>query len=291
MEKKSPLIIGIGELLWDMLPTGKKAGGAPVNLVYHATQLGADGYAISAIGKDELGEEILKALTDNGIKYSITRNDHPTGQVDVSLSDGIPRYTIMQDVAWDYIQASAQAVDLVQRAQAVCFGTLAFRSEESRQNIEILLNSCPKETVRFFDVNLRSPYYSRDLIDHLLQKADIFKVNEEELSILQDMFSLSGGTDEVCRELIRRYNLGYMIFTAGEKYSAIYTSCEKSEIATPKVAVCDTVGAGDSFSGAFICNILNGRSFYDAHKSAVKTAAFVSTKSGAWPSYEDGTTF
>lgn len=287
-ENKHPVIIGVGELLWDMLPEGKRAGGAPINFVYHATRLGAQGYAVSAVGNDALGDEILAELEKSGIKYCISRNDHPTGYVKVVLNDGIPSYDIVEGVAWDYLTVSAEAEELVKRADAVCFGTLALRSPQSKQAIETLLSFAPKDALRFFDVNLRGNYYSAELIDELLKKANVFKINDDEIEVLKKLFGFSGTVDEICRTFISRYGLKYMIFTAGDKFSAIYTPSEKSWLPTPKVKVADTVGAGDSFSGAFVYNILTGKSLAQAHKAAVDIAAFVSTKSGAWPAYEKG---
>ncbi len=288
VENKHPVIIGIGELLWDMLPEGKRAGGAPINFVYHATRLGAQGYAVSAVGNDALGDEILSELEKSGIKYCISRNDHPTGHVKVVLNDGIPSYDIVEGVAWDYLTATAEAEELIKCADAVCFGTLALRSPQSKQAVETLLSFAPKQALRFFDINLRGTYYSAELIDDLLKKANIFKINDDEVEVLKRLFDVSGTVDEICGRFIEKYGLKYMIFTAGEKFSAIYTPTEKSYLPTPKVTVADTVGAGDSFSGAFVYSILTGKSLAQAHKAAVDVAAFVSTKSGAWPAYEKG---
>lgn len=281
-----PVVIGIGELLWDMLPGGKRAGGAPINFVYHAARLGAEGYAVSAVGHDALGDEILHELEKNGIKYCIERNDYPTGHVKVTLNDGIPSYEIVEGVAWDHLKASPDAVKLVEKADAVCFGTLALRSAESKKAVETLLAHAPADALRFFDVNLRGTYYSRVLIEELLSKANIFKINDEEINVLKQLFDTDGDVDEICRRFISRHHLKYMIFTAGEKYSAVYTDTEKSYLPTPQVKVADTVGAGDAFSGAFVYNILTGKTLAQAHAAAVKVAAFVSTKSGAWPFYE-----
>lgn len=283
---KKPVVIGIGELLWDMLPGGKRAGGAPINFVYHAARLGAEGYAVSAVGNDELGDEILYELEKSGIKYCIERNNYPTGHVKVTLNAGIPSYEIVEDVAWDHLKASPEAIKLIGKADAVCFGTLALRSAESKKAVETLLAHTPAQALRFFDVNLRGNYYSRDLIEELLSKANIFKINDEEIEVLKKLFGLNGDTDEICRGFIRRYHLKYMIFTAGEKFSIIYTDTEKSYLPTPQVEVADTVGAGDSFSGAFVYSILTGKTLAEAHAAAVKISAFVSTKSGAWPLYE-----
>jgi len=283
-ETKKPLIIGIGELLWDMLPDGKVVGGAPVNFVYHATKQGARGYAISAIGADALGNELLNKLDENGINHCLTRSPYPTGTVRVTLNNGIPSYDIVEDVAWDHIQVSDEAAELVRRADAITFGTLAMRNEDSRKTVETLLSFVPADALKFFDINLRGKYYSRDLIHSLLTTANAFKINDEELKLLTPMFSLPEQEDDACREVLQRYSLRYVVLTAGDKYSAVFTPDEKSFLPTPKVKVVDTVGAGDSFSGAFVYGILTGKSVPEAHKKAVETAAFVASRAGAWAS-------
>ncbi len=285
MEKKKIKVVGIGELLWDLLPSGKKAGGAPVNFVYHATQLGAEGYAISAVGEDELGKEIIDSLDKYGIGHLLSTVDKPTGVVDVQLENGIPSYTIIEEVAWDYIPINNEVIELVKEADAICFGTLALRSEVSRKNILSLLDYAREDALRFFDINIRQHYYSAELIELLLKRANVFKINDEELDLLRGMFLLNGDDATVCRNLMQIYGLRYLILTAGSRYSTIYTQQEVSRIETPKVEVVDTVGAGDSFSGAFVYGILTGLSLSDAHKLAVKTAAYVCSKSGAWPQY------
>lgn len=286
MEKNQPVIVGIGELLWDVLPTGKRAGGAPVNFVYHATQMGAEGYAISAVGNDVSGTEIIQELDKNHIISSyISTVEYPTGSVMVELKDGIPTYTIIEGVAWDHIPLTQNSIELMKRADAVCFGTLAQRSSESRETLRTLLSYMDKEALRFFDINIRQSYYSKELIESLLELANVFKINDEELELLRPMFGLEGTTDEVCHALIRQYDLRYLILTAGAEFSTIYSPAETSTLPTPKVKVADTVGAGDSFSGAFVCSVLTGKSLREAHQKAVEVAAFVCTQNGAWPAY------
>lgn len=286
MEKNQPVIVGIGELLWDVLPTGKRAGGAPVNFVYHATQMGAEGYAISAVGNDVSGTEIIQELDKNHIISSyISTVEYPTGSVMVELKDGIPTYTIIEGVAWDHIPLTQNSIELMKRADAVCFGTLAQRSSESRETLRTLLSYMDKEALRFFDINIRQSYYSKELIESLLKLANVFKINDEELELLRPMFGLEGTTDEVCHALIRQYDLRYLILTAGAEFSTIYSPAETSTLPTPKVKVADTVGAGDSFSGAFVCSVLTGKSLREAHQKAVEVAAFVCTQNGAWPAY------
>lgn len=285
MKNKKPIVAGIGELLWDVFPDGKRAGGAPVNFVYHATRLGAEGYAVSAVGNDVSGTEITQELDKSGIKHLLGTVEYPTGSVMVELKNGIPAYTIIEGVAWDHIPLTQEAIDLVQQADAVCFGTLALRSPESRATVCTLLGYTRPDALRFFDINIRQWYYSKELIEKLLGHADAFKINDEELELLIPMFGLTGDTDACCRWFIDRYDLKYLVLTAGSAFSTIYTPGEQSTLPTPKVEVADTVGAGDSFSGAFVYAILAGKPLREAHRMAVDTAAFVCTQEGAWPPY------
>lgn len=282
---KKPIVVGIGEILWDVFPTEKKAGGAPINFVYHASQLGADGYAISAIGNDVFGTEILQELERNHIRHCMETIEHPTGSVLVELNDGKPTYTIIEGVAWDHIPLTQASIELVKEADAICFGTLALRSQVSKETILALLDYAPKDALRYFDINIRQHYYSKELIELLLEKANVFKINDEELELLRPMFDLKGSNAEICKWFIEKYNLRYFILTAGSEYSTIYSEDEESTLPTPKVTVADTVGAGDSFSGAFVYSILNGDSLQEAHRKAVDIAAFVCTQNGAWPPY------
>ena len=287
MRDNKPLVVGIGELLWDVFPDLKKAGGAPINFVYHATQMGAEGCAVSAVGNDALGAEIVWELEKNNICNCIEKVEYPTGRVLVELNDGMPSYSIIEDVAWDFISLTEKAVDLVKAADAVCFGTLAQRSPVSRKTIKTLLKYAPENALRFFDINLRQHYHSKELIEECLQEANTFKLNNEELVALRSMFCLEGSDDDVCRMFIDKYNLRYLVLTAGGDSSTIYSKMEKSVIPTPKVQVADTVGAGDSFSGAFVYYILTGKTLSEAHREAVDIAAFVCTQHGAWPPYPE----
>lgn len=284
MNNHKPLIVGIGELLWDVFKNGKRIGGAPVNLVYNATQLGAEGYAVTAVGNDEAGSELLRELKKSHIdSEQIQFVDYATGHsiVDDSNPED-PTYNLTDGAAWDHIPTTVESINMAKQADALCFGTLALRNEESRNTIFTLLSYARKDALLFFDINLRQNFYSTELIEQLLCKANVFKTNREELATLCRIFGLKGDEDEVCRMLLRKYGLKYIILTAGADYSKIYAGDRCSRIDTPDTRVVDTVGGGDAFSGAFIVALLNGASLEEAHRCAVIRAKTVCEGSGAW---------
>lgn len=286
-QNRKPVVVGIGELLWDLLPSGKTAGGAPINFVYHASRLGAEGYAISAVGDDNNGHEILSELDKNSIQYLIEKVPYPTGTVNVELKeDGIPEYTITDRVAWDHISPTSNAVDLAEQADAICFGTLGQRNSQSRDTIQAILSFAPDTAYRLFDINLRQHYYNKILIEESLYLANVLKMNDEEMLRLKEIFALEGSEDDVAAWFMKNYNLKMVVLTAGASYSKVYSPEETSFLATPEVKVVDTVGAGDAFSAALIMSLLNGESLKDAHRRAVEIAAFVCSRKGAWPAYE-----
>ena len=284
-----PIVLSLGELLWDMLPSGKRAGGAPVNFAYHAMMNGADGWAISAVGEDQLGDELLSETKKTGIHSIIQRNARPTSTVKVALKDGIPEYTIVENVAWDHILLTRQLIEVTERADAICFGTLALRSPESHDTIIELLKRSKPDALKFFDINLRGDHHSKELIEELLDFATIFKINDDELLLLRDMFDIHDtSADDACRWFMNTYNLDYTILTGGSSFSTILAKDgESSTLCTPHVEVVDTVGAGDSFSGTFTSRLLLGDTLQTAHRAAVNTAAYVCTQSGAWPQYPE----
>ena len=281
MEK--PVVIGLGEYLWDLLPTGKKAGGAPVNFAYHASQNGTQGWAVSAVGDDPLGKELLEQARLHGINLAVPTVDYPTGTVNVTLKDGQPDYEICEGVAWDHIVLTPEAVALAKKASAISFGTLAQRSEESRKATAQMVSYAPEDALIVYDINLRQHFYSKQLIDESLRMANILKINDDEIEVIKPMFGLEGmSAEDACKALLKEYGLKMVILTGGDKFSSVFSAGGVSTIATPKVQVVDTVGAGDAFSGAFIGSLLNGMTIREAHEAAVQTAAYVCTQTGAW---------
>ena len=281
---EEPLILGIGEFLWDMLPSGKKAGGAPVNFAYHASQHGTRAWAVSAVGNDALGNELLETAMAHGINLAVSvLDDKPTGTVEVHLRDGQPEYVICEDVAWDYIPLSTETLELARRASAVSFGTLAQRSSVSRATTRALLEASPLSALKVYDINLRQNWFSREIIVDSLKMANVLKINDEEFARVLPMLGIDDeDTCVAARRLISDYDLKMLVLTAGDKFSSVYTADDVSTIATPRVDVVDAVGAGDAFAGTFVASILRGVSIREAHLEAVRTAAYVCTQPGAW---------
>lgn len=287
MSMKKQLVVGMGELLFDLFPTGKKIGGAPVNFAYHVGQLGVDSLAVSALGEDELGDEIVAILEERGVNYIAPRVGEPTGTVRVTLdAAGVPSYEICEGVAWDNIPCSKQLTLAAKEATAFCFGSLGQRAEQSRNAIQLFLDSMPKEgTLRIFDINLRQHFYSRETIEVSLAKSNVLKINDEEFVTVAEMLGYDGGDFESgSRFLMDKYGLDMVILTCGAAGSYIFWGKDESSfLATPKVDVVDTVGAGDSFTAAFVASLLKGETIVEAHRKAVEVSAYVCTQSGAMP--------
>lgn len=272
-------ILGIGEIVWDCLPGGRKLGGAPVNFAYYAGELGAESYPVSAVGCDELGAETLEACSSFGLSTDyIQKVALPTSRVLVSVdADGVPQYEIVENVAWDALEAAPEALKLAREADCICWGSLAQRSEKSRETVVRLLDEAPEGCVKVFDINIRQHFYSREIVEGSLRRADILKLNEDELPLVLE---LTGCAD--IAGLIDEFGLQYVVYTCGAAFSEVYSrSGLESHIDTPKVAVADTVGAGDSFTAVFVTSLLKGEPVRDCHAKAVKVSAFVCTQSGA----------
>lgn len=286
---KTKIIVGIGELLWDIFPERKVIGGAPANFAYHVSQLGYSGYAVSALGNDLLGKEILDIMENKQLNYVVETTNYPTGTVQVTLDkEKVPQYEICENVAWDNIPFSSQTENLAKNAHAVCFGSLAQRNSISRNTIKRFVKATPDSSLKIFDINLRQHFYSQELIHESLKIANILKINDDEVAILSRLYGWkSFNEQQICVKLMKLYKLKIVILTKGSEGSFIFNNKETSFLPTPKVHVADTVGAGDSFTGAFIASYLNGESIIDAHKLAVEISAYVCTQYGAMPVLPD----
>lgn len=279
------IIIGLGEALWDCLPEGKKIGGAPANFAYHVGQFGHESLAISAIGNDKLGDETLASFDRKGLHYIMPRVDFPTGTVQVDLDDaGVPTYDIKTNVAWDNIPFTPEIEAAAKTCRAVCFGSLAQRSEVSRQTIHRFLQQTPMNCLKIFDINLRQNFYTKDIIRDSLRDCNILKINDEELVSIGRLFGYPGlDIENKCWLLLGKYNLTMLVLTCGVNGSYVFAPGIKSFQKTPKVNVVDTVGAGDSFTGSFTAAILAGMPIAEAHRLAVEASAYVCTQAGAMP--------
>jgi fructokinase len=285
--KDKRFVVGLGEVLWDMLPEGKKLGGAPANFAYHAGQfLGPDNtIAISALGEDQLAEETIEALKEHGLNDLLPRVPYPTGTVQVQLDDqGIPTYDIKENVAWDNIPFDGDIQDIARNCRAVCFGSLAQRNVVSRETIHKFLDATPYDCVKIFDINLRQQFYTKEIIQESLQRCNILKINDEELVLIGRMFGYPGlDMENKCWLILGKYNLDMLVLTCGTNGSYVFKPGQVSFQATPKVTVADTVGAGDSFTGSFCAAVLAGKPLVEAHKLAVEVSAYVCTQNGAMP--------
>lgn len=281
------IVVGMGEALWDVLPEGKKIGGAPANFAYHVSQFGLPSCVVSAIGDDALGKEIIENFTSKGLDQLIAEVPYPTGTVQVEIDQtGIPLYDIKENVAWDNIPYTEHLDALAKRTKAVCFGSLAQRNVVSRNTINHFLDTMPKDddSLIVFDVNLRQRFYNKEILCKSMQNCNILKINDEELITVSRMFGYPGiDLQDKCWILLGKYNLKMLILTCGINGSYVFTPGNVSFQPTPKVEVADTVGAGDSFTAAFIASILKGKSVTEAHSIAVKTSAYVCTQKGAMP--------
>lgn len=281
------IVVGMGEVLWDILPEGKKIGGAPANFAYHVSQFGLPSCVVSAVGEDALGREIVENFTSKGLNQLIAEVPYPTGTVQVEIDQaGVPQYDIKENVAWDNIPYTVPLESLAGKTKAVCFGSLAQRNVVSRNTINRFLDAMPKQddSLVVFDVNLRQGFYDKEILCNSMERCNVLKINDEELVIVSRMFGYPGiDLQDKCRILLGKYNLKILILTCGINGSYVFTPENVSFLPTPKVKVADTVGAGDSFTAAFIASILKGKSVPEAHSLAVQTSAYVCTKKGAMP--------
>lgn len=283
-------VVALGEILWDMLPEGKRLGGAPANFAYHVSSYGIETAVVSAVGTDNLGREALEAMDARHLGgYIAQLSTHPTGTVAVTLDKkGVPSYKITENVAWDFIPWISHLEKLAAKTDAVCFGTLAQRSPTSRQTILNFLNAMPDDSrhLRIFDVNLRAPYWNSNIVAESLENCNILKLNDEELPVVASAVKVTtkaGNQAATALAIMEKYALRALILTCGARESYIFAPEGTSRLATPHVRVADTVGAGDSFTAAFTASVLLGHTVTEAHESAVERAAYVCTRHGATP--------
>lgn len=284
MSVSTNTIICFGEVLWDVLPTGKLAGGAPMNVAYHLNNFGWQTQVISRIGWDDLGRELLGFLQQKGVGTDMLQIDGllPTGTVAVSLDkNGSPAYEIVAPVAWDNIQMTAKQAEVISQSAAFVYGSLSTRQPQTYRSLQQLL---PLATLRVLDINLRAPFYNQNRITALLQSADIVKLNDEELDLLTDWYKLSTTMNAAMEQIAERFKLQQLIVTRGADGAIALTEEGFTEQTGFPITVKDTIGSGDSFLAAYLYTYLKGKSSTESLEFAAATGAYVATCAGANPS-------
>lgn len=278
-------VIGIGEVVWDVFPSHTRLGGAPYNYAFHCAQLSARAGIVSCIGLDDPGQKIKTAAI--GAKLNISclqkNKNYPTGSVKVTLHAGKPSYEICPSVAWDYLTYDSTLSQRAPATDAVCFGTLGQRSEQSRTTIRSFVGACPVRALKIFDINLRQHFFSKELIEDSLRMANILKVSDEELPVLKNMFGLSGTPPDQLNQLMERFALRLIAYTRGPAGSLLMSKNEISEHNGLDGEVADTVGAGDSFTAALTMGLLREWPLEQINEYANRIATFVCSQKGATP--------
>ncbi len=288
------LILGIGELLWDVLPEGPRLGGAPANFTVMAGRLGNHAAILSRIGRDELGKGAIDLLDPLPADAGFVQVDpaHETGRVTVAFHDGQPSYTIHQPAAWDFLEPTDDWVRLAERADAICFGSLAQRSHESRQTIQALVVETSAACVRVFDVNLRTPFYSAEVIQESLELASVMKMNDAEVPLVLELVGLPwiGGPEPdrlrlgAERLLAEFPALDLVAITRGGQGSLLVKRGEWHEHPGIPVKVADTIGAGDAFTAAMTHYLLRGANLAKLNEAGNRWGGWVASQPGAMPS-------
>jgi len=284
------VLVGLGEILWDMLPEGKQLGGAPANFAYHAQALGGQGVVVSCVGNDELGREIFSCLDELELdrQYISVDSSHPTGTVTVELDeDGKPDYIIHENVAWDYIPSNPALLSLAAKTNAVCFGSLCQRSPVSQKTIGSFLATTSTDCIRVFDINLRQSYFNREIINTMLELSNVLKLNDEELAVVANLLGITGSEIDILSQLTERYGLHLIALTRGASGSRLYAQGEDSNHQGFPAQIADTVGAGDSFTAAMTLGLLNSKNLDTINEYANRVASFVCSQSGATPKLPD----
>ena len=291
------LILGIGELLWDLLPEGPRLGGAPANFTVMAGRLGNRAAILSRIGRDDLGRKAVELLDPLPADTEFLQVDsiHETGRATVALRDGQPQFTIHEPAAWDFLELSDEWVRLAERSDAICFGSLAQRSLESRQTIQTLAAQTQAHCVRIFDVNLRAPYYSSEVVQESLELATVMKMNDAEVPLVLGLLGLpqyDGGDPGALRsgadKLLEEFpTLKMVAITRGGSGSLLVTREGWHDHPGIAIKVADTVGAGDAFTAAMAHYLLRGADLATLNEAGNRWGGWVASQSGAMPEFDE----
>jgi fructokinase len=288
MLSQKPIVIGLGELLWDLFPAGKKLGGAPANFAYITSLLGDQGIPASRLGQDGLGAEAIRRLGELGLSTEFIQSDadHPTGTVKVAVDPaGQARFEIANPVAWDFLEWTPQWQKLAQQTDAVCFSTLAQRAEPSRATMRSFLLGVRPGAVRVCDINLRQNFFTAQVVAESMKLSTVVKLNHEELPRVMRLFELDHRDErDSAQRLLNSYDLKLICVTRGDGGSLLLSPDESSEHPGFKVKVADTVGAGDAFTAALVHGYLRGASLAEINDTANRVGAWVASQSGGTPS-------
>ena len=278
-------VICIGELLWDCFVDRRCAGGAAANVAYHAAHQGLPAHLVSAVGRDQLGDELISHLEQYGINSSgVVRSNLPTGTVQVTLNNGIPSYDICQNVAWDAIPLTDTLLQQAAQAKAIYFGSLAQRSQVSATTIATLIAATPETAIRLCDINVRLPFFDQTVLQRCLELANVVKISDEELPLILKLLGLSDSEPRIAlRAILDTYQLRMIAYTCGPDGSLFLTADQAYEQIEHPVEVVDTVGAGDSFTSALICGLLRGDTLATIANEATQLAAYVVSQAGPMP--------
>lgn len=281
-----PLIIGIGEVLWDILPHSQQLGGAPINFSYHVNALGGVGFPISTVGEDQLGEGAINELTKRGVTTNgiAVTSEYATGYVQAELDGrGVATYRFPDNIAWDHLVINEPARQAAKACTALCFGSLAQRSPDSRRSIISFIDQLAENVLRIFDLNIRQHFYTQPVIEDSLQRADILKLNDEELPVLAQIYDLNGTVNEQLGALKDRFSLKMIIYTRGGSGSVLFSDQGQVDHPGTPTTVADTIGAGDAFTAAVTLGILTGLPLAEINEHASRVAAYVCSQTGAMP--------
>jgi fructokinase len=278
-------ILGLGEILWDLLPQGKLLGGAPFNFTFHCHQLGHPAIMVSRVGADTLGDEILDQVRSRGLDDTFVQRDavHPTGTVHVTIdAQGQPTFTIVPEVAYDYLEWNEMLAQLCARARAVCFGSLMQRHATARATVQRALEAA-RGAIVVYDVNLRQHFYSRAVLETSLRASRWVKLNDGELAVLAELLDIPGAAEAGLRTLRQRYGLELACLTRGADGCLVQTTHEEVDLPGIAVKVVDTIGAGDAFTAGLLVGVLEGKPLREAATFANRLAARVAAAAGGTP--------
>jgi len=287
-------IVGIGEVLWDMLPTGNQLGGAPANYTVMAGRLGDYAVVLSRIGTDVLGSQALQILRDFPVDCGQIQTDlqQPTGKVTVDFEGGQPSYTIHQPAAWDFLEPTVDWIDTASKADAVCYGSLAQRSAQSRKTIHAMLKTTKPDCLRIFDVNLRAPFYNAEIVRESLQLATVMKMNDAEVPLVMGLIGRTEPFSErdAASVLLEEFpGLSLVAITRGGKGSLLVGHSEWHEHPGVPTTVADTIGAGDAFTAAMTHYLLRGAPLETLNEAGNRWGSYIASQSGAMPEIAEDT--